>query len=75
MYWQELTDLQKRQYIDAESVFMALRDAEKTATAVRGSMLWRQASGARMTSSALFTNGGNRIGADGADDHTASAYV
>lgn len=45
MYWQELTDLQKRQYIDAESVFMALRDAEKAAHAVRGSMLWRQVSG------------------------------
>lgn len=45
MYWQELTDLQKRQYIDAESVFMALRDAEKTARAVRGSMLWRQVNG------------------------------
>ena len=45
MYWHELTDLQKRQYIDAESVFMALRDAEKAAQAVRGSMLWRQVSG------------------------------
>ena len=45
MYWQELTDLQKRQYIDAESVFMALRDAQKAAHAVRGSMLWRQVSG------------------------------
>jgi hypothetical protein len=45
MYWHELTDLQKRQYIDAESVFMALRDAEKAAHAVRGSMLWRQVSG------------------------------
>ena len=45
MHWHELTDLQKRQYIDAESVFMALRDAEKAAQAVRGSMLWRQVSG------------------------------
>ena len=41
MHWHELNDLQKRQYIDAESVFMALRDAEKAAQAVRGSMLWR----------------------------------
>lgn len=45
MYWHELSDLQKKQYIDAESVFMALRDAEKSAKAVRGSMLWRQVSG------------------------------
>lgn len=41
MHWHELNDLQKRQYIDAESVFMALRDAEKAAQAVRGSMIWR----------------------------------
>lgn len=45
MHWHELSDLQKRQYIDAESVFMALRDAEKTAQTVRGSMLWRQVNG------------------------------
>ena len=45
MYWQELSDLQKKQTIDAESVFMALRDAEKAAQAVRGSMLWRQVGG------------------------------
>ena len=45
MHWHELSDLQKKQYIDAESVFMALRDAEKTAQTVRGSMLWRQVNG------------------------------
>lgn len=45
MYWRDLSDLQKKQYIDSESVFMALRDAEKAALAVRGSMLWRQVSG------------------------------
>lgn len=45
MHWHELSDLQKKQYIDAESVFMALRDAEKSAQAVRGSMLWREVSG------------------------------
>lgn len=45
MHWHELTDLQKRQTIDAESVFMALLAAEKAAQAVRGSMLWRQVSG------------------------------
>ncbi len=45
MHWHELSDLQKKQYIDAESVFKALRDAEKAAQTVRGSMLWRQVSG------------------------------
>ena len=45
MYWTELSDLQKKQYIDAESAFNALRSAEKEARAVRGSMLWRQVSG------------------------------
>ena len=44
MYWQELTDLKKRQYVDAESVFIAVRDAEMAANAIRGSMLWRQVS-------------------------------
>ena len=45
MQWYELNELQKKQYIDAESVFMALRDAEKAALTVRGSMLWRQVHG------------------------------
>lgn len=45
MNWYELSDLQKKQYIDAESVFMALRDAEQTARSVRGSMLWREVGG------------------------------
>ncbi len=41
MFWYELSNLQKKQYIDAETVFLALRDAQKTAATVRGSMLWR----------------------------------
>ena len=45
MHWHELSDPQKKQYIDAESVFTALRDVEKAAQPVRGSMLWRQISG------------------------------
>ena len=45
MHWTELNDLQKKQYIDAESVFLALRDAQKAAQAVRGSMLWRTVHG------------------------------
>lgn len=45
MLWHELGDLQKRQYIDAEATFMALRDAEKAAAEVRGGMLWRSVKG------------------------------
>ncbi|MCS4509777.1 GSU2403 family nucleotidyltransferase fold protein [Xylophilus ampelinus] len=45
MFWLELNDAQKKQYIDAESVFTAARDAEKTAATVRGSMLWRDVKG------------------------------
>ncbi|WP_311222241.1 MULTISPECIES: GSU2403 family nucleotidyltransferase fold protein [unclassified Acidovorax] len=45
MHWYELSDLQKKQYIDAESVFMALRDAERAAQSVQGSMLWREVRG------------------------------
>lgn len=45
MLWLELTDAQKKQYVDAESVFTAAREAEKTAATVRGSMLWREVKG------------------------------
>ena len=41
----ELTESQKRQYIDAETVFMALAQAKKAASEVRGSMFWRDLKG------------------------------
>ena len=41
----ELTESQKRQYIDAETVFMALSQAKKAASEVRGSMFWRDLKG------------------------------
>ncbi len=43
----ELSESQKRQYIDAETVFVALAQAQKTATEVRGSMFWRDLKGTR----------------------------
>lgn len=41
----ELTESQKRQYIDAEAVFRALEQAKAEAQAVRGSMFWREQAG------------------------------
>lgn len=41
----EITESQKRQYIDAETVFMALSQAKKAASEVRGSMFWRDLKG------------------------------
>ncbi len=43
----ELSEGQKRQYIDAETVFMALSHAKKLASEVRGSMFWRDLRGTR----------------------------
>ncbi|OGB29053.1 MAG: hypothetical protein A3F78_19620 [Burkholderiales bacterium RIFCSPLOWO2_12_FULL_61_40] len=39
------SESQKRQYIDAETVFLALAKAKKAASDVRGSMLWRELRG------------------------------
>jgi hypothetical protein len=41
----ELSDAQKRQYIDAESAFRALEEALQEAASVRGSMFWRLQNG------------------------------
>jgi hypothetical protein len=43
----ELSESQKRQYIDAEAVFRALEQAVADAQAVRGSMFWREQGGRR----------------------------
>jgi hypothetical protein len=45
MYWTELSDAQKRQYIDAEAAFSALEDALAEAQTVRGGMIWRTQNG------------------------------
>ena len=46
-YTFELTESQKRQYIDAETVYLALAQAKKAAAEVRGSMIWRDLRGVR----------------------------
>lgn len=43
----DLTESQKRQYIDAEAVFRAVEQAQAEAQAVRGSMFWREQAGRR----------------------------
>lgn len=43
----DLSESQKRQYIDAETVFTALAQARKSALEVRGSMIWRNLRGTR----------------------------
>ena len=40
----ELTPAQTRQYIDAEATLRALRETEKAALEVSGSMFWRDMS-------------------------------
>ena len=46
-YFLDLNEGQKRQYIDAETVFIALQQAKKMASEVRGSMMWRELRGKR----------------------------
>jgi hypothetical protein len=46
-YFLDLTETQKRQYIDAEVVFRAMAQAHKAAGEVRGSMIWRELRGVR----------------------------
>lgn len=43
----ETSESQKRQYIDAESVFLAFLDARRAASEVRGSMIWRELRGVK----------------------------
>jgi hypothetical protein len=40
-YFLEVSESQKRQFIDAETVFLALARAKKVAAEVKGSMFWR----------------------------------
>lgn len=46
-FFLDQSESQKRQYIDAETVFLALVKARKAAAEVRGSMLWRELRGKR----------------------------
>lgn len=44
-YFLDQSESQKRQFIDAETVFLAAAKAKKAAAEVRGSMLWRELRG------------------------------
>jgi len=44
-YFLDQSEGQKRQFIDAETVFLALAKSKKAAAEVRGSMLWRELRG------------------------------
>ena len=59
----ELSESQKRQYIDAETVFIALSQAKKAAAEVRGSMFWRELKGTRTLIRSSATGGQKSLGA------------
>lgn len=59
----ELSESQKRQYIDAETVFLALAKAKKSATEVRGSMFWRDLKGTRTLIRSSASGGQKSLGA------------
>lgn len=60
----ELTETQQRQYIDAESVFRALEQAQDEAQAVRGSMFWREQAGRRYLIRGAAGGGQKSLGGD-----------
>lgn len=61
-YFFELSESQKRQYIDAETVFLALAQAKKAAAEVRGSMIWRELRGTRTLIRTSASGGQKSIG-------------
>lgn len=60
----ELSESQKRQYIDAETVFVALAQAKKAAAEVRGSMFWRELKGTRTLIRSSAAGAQKSLGAD-----------
>jgi hypothetical protein len=61
-YFFELSENQKRQYIDSETVFIALAQARKAAAEVRGSMIWRDLRGTRTLIRTSASGGQKSIG-------------
>lgn len=59
----DLSESQKRQYIDAETVFVALAQARKAAAEVRGSMFWRDLKGTRTLIRSSASGGQKSLGA------------
>ena len=61
-FFLDQTESQKRQYIDAETVFLALVKAKKAAAEVRGSMLWRALRGKQTLIRTSATGGQKSLG-------------
>lgn len=59
----DLSESQKRQYIDAETVFLATAQAQKAAFEVRGSMFWRDLKGTRTLIRSSASGGQKSLGA------------
>ena len=67
------SEIQKRQFIDAETVFLAATNAKKAATKVRGSLLWRALRG-KSTLSRTSANGAQKsLGPSSAEIEAAYA--
>lgn len=58
----ELTEAQTRQYIDAEASWRALEDAKAAAAEVRGSMMWRTQAGRRYLIRVAASGGQTSLG-------------
>ena len=58
----ELTEAQTRQYIDAEAAWRALADAQAAAAEVRGSMMWRTQAGHRYLIRVAASGGQTSLG-------------
>jgi hypothetical protein len=71
-YFFELSESQKRQYIDAETVFIALTQAKKAAAEVRGSMIWRELRGTRTLIRTSASGGQKSLGPH--SDETAKLF-
>lgn len=64
----ELIEAQTRQYIDAESAWRALEDAQAAAAEVRGSMMWRIQAGRRYLIRVAASGAQTSLGAQSPDN-------
>jgi hypothetical protein len=65
----ELSPAQTRQFIDAEAVLRALRDAQAVAAEVRGSMFWREIGAARYLIRVASSGAQTSLGAETPELH------
>lgn len=68
----EMSESQKRQYIDAETVFRAYADAKQAAAEVRGSMIWRELRGKKTLIRTSAAGGQKSLGVESAE--TSAMY-